>query len=148
MIESVMVEDILASSAQTLTLPCNMVGALGKGLAKTMKERYPEIEWPYKYMCKQFYFESNGLYCYRLKSGRQILFFPTKTHWRNPSELNLIDRGLQRLTKKYEKMGITSLAVPMLGCGEGGLEWADVYPLIVEWLDPLPIAVRICLSPY
>lgn len=147
MIESVMVEDVLYSSAQTLVLPCNTVGALGAGLAKQFKEKWPEIEWPYKYMCKQFYFESNGLWVYKLESGRQILFFPTKKHWKYPSKLEWIDQGLMRLAKNWQRYGITSLAVPMLGCGLGDLQWPDVYPLIVEWLDPLPIPVRVCLSP-
>jgi O-acetyl-ADP-ribose deacetylase (regulator of RNase III) len=147
MIESVEVEDIFTSPAQTLVLPCNTVGALGAGLAKKFKEKWPEIEWPYKYVCQTFHLQSAGLYCYRLKSGKQILFFPTKKHWKHPSKLQYIERGLLKLAKDYPRYGIKSLAVPMLGCGLGQLEWLDVYPLIMEHLDPLPIPVRICLSP-
>jgi O-acetyl-ADP-ribose deacetylase (regulator of RNase III) len=149
MIVTTQVEDILTSPAQTLILPCNTVGALGAGLAKKFKEKWPEIEWPYKYQCQTFQLESNGLYCYRLKTKlpKQILFFPTKKHWKHPSKLHYIEKGLLKLVKDYERYGITSLAVPMLGCGLGQLEWEDVYPMILEHLDPLPIPVRICLSP-
>lgn len=148
MIVSTEVEDIFASPAQTLILPCNTRGALGAGLAKKFKEKWPEIEWPYKYMCQTFQFDSQGLIVYKLKDGsKQILFFPTKRNWKYPSKLVWIDNGLHRLAENWERYGITSLAVPMLGCGKGQLDWTEVYPLIVEWLDPLPLPVRICLSP-
>lgn len=149
MIESIDVEDILTSSAQTLVLPCNTRGALGAGLAKQFKEKWPEIEWPFKYMCQTFQFDTQGVIVHKLKdgSGKQILFFPTKRNWKYPSKLVWIDNGLIKLSRVYERLGITSLAVPQLGCGKGQLDWMDVYPLILEWLDPLPIPVRICLSP-
>ena len=57
-----------------------------------------------------------------------VLNFPTKKHWRSPSRLEDIARGLDYLREHYEAWGITSLAVPPLGCGHGQLEWRVVGP--------------------
>lgn len=147
MIEHCGVEDIFTSGCQTLTVPVNTVGTMGKGLAEAFKNRYPGLDREYKHACRNYIFATKGLHVVKVGEDRQVLCFPTKHHWRNPSKLIWIDDGLRKLAQNWEAMGITSLALPMLGCGEGGLNWTDVYPLIVEWLDPIELRVRIYLSP-
>ncbi len=72
-----------------------------------------------------------------------MLNFPTKDHWRNPSRLEWVDHGLQILAAEYSGWGITSLALPPLGCGNGGLNWSEVWPLIERHLSPLPIDIEV-----
>jgi len=69
---------------------------------------------------------------------RWIIHFPTKRHWRHPSKLEWVREGLVDLRRVVTELGITSIAVPPLGCGNGGLEWRDVRGLIEEALGDLP----------
>lgn len=148
MIESVEVRDLFTAPAQTLVCPVNTVGAMGKGLALAFKNKYPGLEQLYQHACRNYVFSTKGLCCVGVGEGKRVLLFPTKYHWRNPSRLPIVDTSLRKLAEQYEALKITSLAIPMVGCGKetGRLNWVDVYPLIVEWLDPLPIPVHICLS--
>jgi O-acetyl-ADP-ribose deacetylase (regulator of RNase III) len=147
MIKDIEVRDIFTSPAQTLVCPVNTVGTMGKGLAKTFKLRYPGLEKLYQQGCYNHVFSTKGLLSVGVGEGKRVLCFPTKHHWRNPSRLPWIDLGLKKLAEHYEQLKIESIAFPMIGCGEGKLLWTDVFPLIMEWLDPLPIPVYICLSP-
>jgi uncharacterized protein YwgA len=86
-------------------------------------------------------------YLYRDPSGRQIVNFPTKDHWRSPSRLADVERGLDHLAAHIAEWGITSIALPPLGCGNGGLEWSEVGPLIYRKLYALPIDIEV-YAPY
>ena len=66
---------------------------------------------------------------------------PTKGHWRSPSRLADIERGLDYFAAHAAQWGLTSVAMPPLGCGNGGLEWGEVGPLIWRKLHALPIDV-------
>jgi O-acetyl-ADP-ribose deacetylase (regulator of RNase III) len=68
---------------------------------------------------------------------RYIINFPTKRHWRSPSRLEDVEAGLQALVGEIKTRGIRSIAIPPLGCGNGGLDWKDVRPLIEQALAPL-----------
>lgn len=72
-----------------------------------------------------------------------ILNFPTKQHWRNPSKLEWIEAGLKKFLRSYQKLGITEISFPRLGCGNGGLDWEEVRPLMEKHLRNLPIQVYI-----
>ena len=71
-------------------------------------------------------------YVYKNRSGKMILNFPTKDHWRSPSRLSYISDGLDWFVNNYEQHGIKSIVFPLLGCGNGGLTWDVVGPLIYE----------------
>ena len=72
-----------------------------------------------------------------------ILNFPTKGHWREPARLDAIRDGLEHLAANFRGWGITSLAVPALGCGEGHLRWEDVRPVLETGLEQLGIPVTL-----
>src|SRR5581483_3547930 len=74
-----------------------------------------------------------------------VLNFPTKKHWRQPSQLEFIEAGLQKFVASYTKEKIASVAFPQLGCGNGELNWSDVQPLMTRYLADLPINVYIYL---
>ena len=133
---------LMTSHSQTVVNTVNTVGVMGKGLAAAFKERFPPMFLEYKKVC-----DSNGLRpgsSWLWKGHDQwVLNFATKKHWRNPSKLEYVRDGLDEFRKTYEKNGIREIAFPRLGCGNGGLDWDVVKPLMVDKLHDLPIAVFI-----
>lgn len=138
--------NLLDSPAQTLVNTVNTVGVMGKGIALQFRERYPKMYERYRECCQAKALDIGKLQLYRT-AEHWILNFPTKRHWRRPSKLEWIELGLQKFVATYADKGITSVAFPMLGCGNGDLDWADVKPLMERYLEPLPIPVFIYLRP-
>lgn len=134
--------DIFLSTMQTITNPVNCVGVMGKGLALEFKNRYPRQFADYRKMCMAHQI-APGVPAVTNADCRSILLFPTKDHWRNPSEIQFIDEGLKYLAEHYEAMGIRSLALPKLGAGLGGLRWDDVKKLIEKHLGSLPVEIEV-----
>lgn len=136
--------NILTSSAQTLVCPVNTVGVMGNGLALYFKLKFPEMFEAYRYACAANHFKRKGVFVYDVSPEKKILCFPTKRHWRYNSRIEWIDRGLEVIAEQYQDYGITSLAIPPIGCGKGKLEWEQVYNLIKIHLGeriPLPVTV-------
>lgn len=142
--------NILTHKAQTITVPVNVVGVMGAGLALHIKNRRNGVNKFYKASCNdgtltigrcKTYLSTNSE-----KDIKNILLFPTKGHWKDPSTVEMIEDGLKDLVKRYKELEITSLALPALGCGLGGLDYLkDVRPLMVKYLEPLDIDVYILL---
>lgn len=133
--------NILESSAEALVNTVNTVGVMGKGIALQFKERFPINNKLYVKACK-----SNELVVGKLLiteegdvfTGRKLIVnFPTKTNWRLPSEYSYIELGLQALKSEIIKRGITSIAIPPLGAGNGGLDWKRVRAMIEQYLTGL-----------
>ncbi len=135
--------DILNSVHQTLVCPVNTEGVMGSGLALAMANRYKGLLFNYRKACRNSTLAIGNVWTYQHNSYQQILCFPTKEDWRNPSELPWIQTGLTYVAKNWRTLGIKSIVFPMIGCGKGGLDWKDVCPLIVKSLGHLPIPVII-----
>jgi O-acetyl-ADP-ribose deacetylase (regulator of RNase III) len=133
---------ILDSQAQTVVNTVNTVGVMGKGLAQAYKDRYPKMFEAYKSICDRKLLDIGKLWLWR-GGAQQVLNFPTKTHWRYPSKIEYVEAGLAKFVAQYEKQGIREISFPRLGCGNGGLDWADVRPLMEHHLKSLPIPVYI-----
>ena len=135
--------NLLASKRQTLVNTVNCVGIMGKGIALKFKQRYPEMYQDYVRRCDAGVVKPGTPYTYELPDGRLICNFPTKNHWRSSSRLEWVESGLDELVTQAPSWGITSLAIPPLGCGHGGLAWEDVGPLMHHYLGRLSIDVDI-----
>ena len=133
---------IFDSRAQTVVNTVNCVGVMGKGIAARFKEQYPDMFLAYRDICAKKLLEPGKLWLWKAPD-RWILNFPTKRHWRHPSKLEWIDAGLRKFVAEYENRGVTEISFPRLGCGNGGLDWDDVRPLMERHLSPLRIAVYI-----
>ncbi|MHB1233597.1 MAG: type II toxin-antitoxin system antitoxin DNA ADP-ribosyl glycohydrolase DarG [Burkholderiales bacterium] len=125
----------------------NCVGVMGKGIALQFKNKWPANFSAYEAACKakrvrpgsMFIFDSGGLV-----KPNYIVNFPTKDHWRGKSRIEFIRDGLADLTDQIKLLGIKSIAIPPLGCGNGGLDWAEVRPLIENAFANLPdVEVRL-----
>lgn len=139
--------DLLQSPAQVLVNTVNTVGAMGKGIAKDFKRVYPAMFREYQTLCDSGRLDVGTLWLYKT-THKWVLNFPTKQHWRNPSKVEYIEQGLQKFVATYAQKGITSIAFPQLGCGNGGLDWAEqVQPLMEKYLRDLLIDVFIYTYP-
>ncbi len=121
--------NIFESNAMALVNTVNTEGIMGKGLALQFKSRFPENFRAYKKACDANAVALGHMFIYETGSligPRYIINFPTKDKWRNRSLMSSIRDGLVALAEEIKAKGITSVAIPPLGCGLGGLPWHDV----------------------
>jgi O-acetyl-ADP-ribose deacetylase (regulator of RNase III) len=135
--------DIFESTCTTLVNAVNCVGVMGKGIALEFKRRYPEMFHDYVEKCHSGQLCPGTPYVFDNGDGTKILNFPTKNHWRAASFLPCITDGLDWFVENYAKFGIDNIAFPALGCGNGGLSWDIVEPIMHQKLEPLPIRIEI-----
>ena len=138
-----LIGDIFESKAQTLVNTANTVGVMGKGLALEFRTRFPDMYEDYLFRVKHKQFTMGHPYLFKRLVPPWILVFPTKDHWRSVSKLSDIETGLEHLRINYRNWGITSLAVPPLGCGLGQLEWEIVGPTLFRHLAEMDIPVEL-----
>ncbi len=132
--------DILREDVEALINTVNCVGVMGRGIALQFKKVFPENFKNYAAACKQKEVQPGRMFVYEtglLTNPRYIINFPTKRHWRGKSRMEDINAGLKALVEVIHQYNIRSIAIPPLGSGLGGLEWADVKPCIETALNPL-----------
>ena len=137
--------DIFKSPAQVIVNTVNTVGVMGKGIALEFKKRYPEMFQAYRDICDRRKLKTGSLMLY-YEPDHWVLLFPTKENWRNPSRMEYIEAGLAKFCRTYAEKGITSVAFPKLGCGNGELNWSEVQPVMEKYLKDLPIDIYIYLG--
>ena len=142
-----LIGNLFESEAQTFVNTVNCIGVMGKGVAFEFKKRYPKMFEDYAERCDRGEVRLGRPYLYQDASGAKIVNFPTKSHWRAASRLADIDRGLDYFVAHVKQWGITSVAFPPLGCGNGGLEWSEAGPLLYGKLHNLGIDVEV-YAPY
>jgi len=133
--------NLLDADVDALVNTVNTVGVMGKGIALQFKRAYPEMFKAYEGAAKRREIAIGRMHVFptgRLSGPKYIINFPTKTHWRARSKLADVQSGLADLVRTVSELGIRSIAVPPLGCGNGGLDWRDVRPLIIEAFADLP----------
>lgn len=143
--ESPMIEEakgnLLEADAEALVNTVNTVGHMGKGIALQFKQTYPENFLAYARAMKRGEVRTGRMFVVPtgfVTNPRYIINFPTKRHWRGRSRIEDIEAGLEALVGEIRRLGIRSIAVPPLGCGNGGLDWRDVEPRIKRALADLP----------
>lgn len=139
----VLIGDIFQSKAKTIVNTVNCVGVMGKGVAAEFKKRYPHMFADYAARCRAGRVKLGEPYLYEDVLGTSVINFPTKDHWRSPSRLDDIVRGLDYLLAHAANWGLESIAFPPLGCGNGGLDWALVGPIMYQRLGELGISIEI-----
>ncbi|HLL47778.1 MAG TPA: macro domain-containing protein [Longimicrobiaceae bacterium] len=132
--------NLLDAPAEALVNTVNEVGVMGKGIALMFRRRFPDNA--------RLYMEAGKAGEVRVGrmlvtpagelTPRWIVHFPTKKHWRNPSRIEWVREGLADLVRVVREHGIRSIALPPLGCGNGGLDWQQVRPMIESAFAELP----------
>lgn len=130
--------DVLRSQAQTIVNTVNCVGVMGKGVALSFRRQYPEMYRDYTARCDKREVEVGKPYPYQVED-HIVVNFPTKRHWRSVSRLSDIEAGLRYLRAHLDEWGITSIALPPLGCGNGQLDWSVVGPTLHKHLSAFGI---------
>lgn len=145
--------DMFSEPVEALVNTVNCVGVMGKGVALEFKRRWPDNFKAYKSACesgalqpgKILTFDNYELFAH--DGPRYLVNFPTKQHWRSKSKLAYVEQGLDALVDEINRFQFRSIGIPPLGCGNGGLDWEDVKPLIVAKLEPLNDIEIVIFSP-
>ena len=143
--------NLFEEKTQALVNAVNCFGVMGKGIALQFKKNYPDNFKAYKQVCDNNQLQPGQIFIYDQglsKNPRYIINFPTKKHWRNKSKLVDIEVGLKTLVLKIQQHQIKSIAIPPLGCGNGGLNWNIVKLLMIETLKSLPEVEIIIFEPF
>lgn len=134
--------DLFNENVEALVNPVNCVGIMGKGIAKTFKQKYPQMFEEYRKACQLNKVKIGEMFIVK-ENNKTIICFPTKTDWRLNSKIGYIQKGLYALNHEIVKHDIKSIAIPALGCGNGGLDWEYVKPFIDSHLLILSESVKI-----
>lgn len=134
---------VFEQNADCIVNTVNCDGFMGKGLALEFASRYPKLEILYKEDCKNKLVQLNRLNLYNV-DGQNILNFPTKLHYKMPSQIEWIEGGLHFFRNNYESLNIKSIAFPLLGASNGGLDPTTVLRLMEKTLSDLKIDVIVC----
>ena len=139
--------NIFTSERQTLVNTVNCVGVMGAGIALEFKLRHPAMFDKYVEHCNNKMIDIGKLWIYKpaddSKDQRWVLNFPTKLHWKNPSKIEYLKKGLEKFTKTYQSKGIESIAFPVLGSTSGGLDEETSLSVMRNYLDQCTIPVEI-----
>jgi O-acetyl-ADP-ribose deacetylase (regulator of RNase III) len=142
--------NLLEEDAEALVNAVNCVGVMGKGIALQFKQAFPENFQQYKKACDAKEVQPGRMFTVptgKLFNPKYIINFPTKRHWRDKSKIEDIQTGLKALVAEVQQLGITSIAIPALGCGNGGLDWLEVKPLIESAFVELPEVKVVVFEP-
>jgi O-acetyl-ADP-ribose deacetylase (regulator of RNase III) len=133
--------NLLQADVEALVNTVNTVGVMGKGIALQFKQAFPENFAAYEKAAKRQEIVPGKMFVYETNqfiNPLYIINFPTKRHWRAKARLDYIEAGLEDLIRVICQKNIKSIAIPPLGCGFGGLDWEEVYPLILSALEKTP----------
>ena len=133
--------NILHDQADAIINTVNTVGVMGKGLALQYKKAFPDNFNAYKKACDDKRLTTGQVLAVSLNSISApfyIINFPTKAHWKDKSQLEYIEQGLESLKAEVKRLELKSVAIPALGSGLGGLPWQAVEELILSSLAELP----------
>ncbi len=136
--------NIVDGTSDLLVNTVNCVGVMGKGVALAFKNRFPKIMPAYQQACRQKI----------LRPGRCMIWpipeqpiqgwvaMATKDHWRDPSRIEWVASALDELADLAGQAGIRSIALPPPGCGNGGLSWRTVEPLVLHKLARFDLTIH------
>lgn len=141
--------NLLKADTEALVNTVNTVGVMGKGIALQFRRAFPKNYKDYVAAAKAGNLQIGRMFVSEqpLHRPHYVINFPTKEHWRDPSRLEFIEAGLTDLVRVVREKNIRSIAVPPLGCGNGGLNWQDVKPLIVRAFTDLPHVQVVLFAP-
>jgi len=143
--------NLLEADVEALVNTVNCVGVMGKGIALQFKHAFPDNFRHYERACRAHEVRLGQMFIVptdRLNNPKYIINFPTKNHWRGKSRIEDIESGLATLVQDVERLSIRSIAIPALGCSNGGLEWADVAPLIMAAFEGMPTVKVLLYEPF
>ncbi|MGL4504005.1 MAG: macro domain-containing protein [Planktothrix sp.] len=134
--------NLFTSHCQTLVNTVNCVGVMGAGIALEFRLRYPKMYSSYVELCQKNLLDVGQLWLYK-SSRRWVLNFPTKKHWKNPSQVKFLELGLQKFVDTYRQKEITSIAFPLLGTQHGGIPQEKSLEIMKFYLGQCDLPIEI-----
>jgi O-acetyl-ADP-ribose deacetylase (regulator of RNase III) len=130
--------NIFQASVDTLVVPTNCVGVMGKGLSLEYKNKFPEMFSDYRIKCKVKKLTTRTPYIWDIGKSKKIFVLASRNNWSD--KVNLIDvaHSFLYLANNYKKLGIKSIAIPAIGCGSGGVKWEDLKKVIDKIFEKTP----------
>lgn len=119
--------------AEALAQGCNCKGSMGAGIAVGFKERYPEMYEEYRRRCKATPREFNigDVFLWQEQDKPAVFNLGTQEdYWRSRATYEGVERCLINMRQKADESEITSIAMPRIGAGYGGLSWKKVRIII------------------
>jgi O-acetyl-ADP-ribose deacetylase (regulator of RNase III) len=136
--------NIFNTKAQSIVNTVNCVGVMGKGIALVFKLRYPKMFDLYSEYCKNKRIGIGKLWLHKEEENAPwVLNFPTKFHWKYPSKMEYVEKGLSKFVETYKDNGIASVAFPLLGTHNGGLDKQEVLSVMNKYLGQCDIPIEI-----
>ena len=142
--------NLLEEDAEALVNAVNCIGVMGKGIPLQFKQAFPKNFQQYKKACNAKEVQAGQMFTFprgKLFNPKYIINFPTKRHWREKSKIEDVQTGLKALVAEVQHLGITSIAIPALGGGNGMLDWLEVKPRIESAFVELPEVKAIIFEP-
>lgn len=139
--------NIFTTKCETIVNTINCIGIMGAGIAYEFRLRHPEMFTKYKDFCNKKLISIGNLWIFNVSEKntyyKNILNFPTKDHWKYPSKLEYIEKGLEKFLNTYKQKNLTSVAFPLLGTSNGGLSEKVVIEIMQKYLKNCDILIEI-----
>ncbi len=135
--------NIFTTNCSTIVNTVNCVGVMGAGIAYEFRLRHPDMFEKYKKLCNDKLIQIGKLWIYKPENGKWVLNFPTKFHWKYPSKIEYLEKGLEKFVDTHKCKGITSIAFPILGAENGGIPENQSIEIMRKYLEPLDIEIEI-----
>jgi len=139
--------NILTADVEALVNTVNTVGVMGKGIALAFKKAYPLNYKLYRKVCDNKEFTVGSMFTTNTEqiTPKFIINFPTKEHWKGRSKIEFVEKGMKDLVETIKTNQIKSIAIPPLGCGNGGLNWSIVKPIILNELKNIDSDIEVII---
>ena len=139
--------DILLSNAQAVAHGIAPNDHFDSGLALSLRQDWPALHKDFRHYLHTAHPKPGGLWVWTRADGRRVVNLftqePAANEHAHPGKATYhnVNHCLRELHKVIEHEKITSLALPRLATGVGGLEWNQVEPLIQQHLGSLQIPI-------
>lgn len=144
--------DILLTGAQAIAHGVAPNDPMNQGLALSLHERYPAMHKDFHHWCHQQHPKPGEAWAWGGAEGVRIINLLTQEGGYGggnkpgkASEPN-VNHALRALKKIIQMEGFSSVALPRLATGVGGLDWDQVKPLIQSQLGDLDIPVYVYVT--
>ncbi len=139
--------DILLSKTKAIAHGVAPNDDFGQGLAHALRENMPAMYKDFRHFCHTQHPKAGGLWSWGGAEGSRMVALFTQDgayeHGAKPGKASTanVNHALKALAKEVRDEKWSSIALPRLATGVGGLDWSEVKPLIEHHLADLGIPV-------
>lgn len=138
--------DLFGLDLPALGHGCNCQGAMGAGVAKEFRRRFPQMYAGYRRRCLDATFTLGDVWAWEADS---LVIYNLGTQPRpGPSaSLAAIESSVRRMLIDAHERGLPAVGVPRIGAGLGGLAWPSVHRVLALLGEESPVALTVVSLP-